>query len=249
MNMVATTGRIFLGVACAAAGLRQLISLTFVRLVPALPEWMPWHAFWAGVSGAVLAVAGGAILLNRRTSLAAAVVAWSLVLVILFRYVPRVAIDPWSGFMWTNPCKALALLGGALVLAADERSRWSGAARVSCQLALAVFLGLCGAQHFVYETFVDTLVPSWMPSSPRFWTWFTGCALLAGGVGMMVPKTARLAALLSALMVFLWILMLHLPRAVALRSAFEFDGVFEALGISGVALLVAATVGRSASRV
>ena len=40
-------------------------------------------------------------------------------------------------------------------------------------------------------------------------------------------------------MVFLWVLLLHIPRTVAMKSTFELDGVFEALAISGVALLVA----------
>ena len=100
---------------------------------------------------------------------------------------------------------------------------------------------MCGIQHFVYTDFVTTLVPAWIPA-PRFWTYFTGLALMAGGTGILVPKTARLAATLSALMIFLWVLLLHIPRAFAeANHANETAGVFEALAISGVALLVAGT--------
>lgn len=83
------------------------------------------------------------------------------------------------------------------------------------------------------------MVPAWMPGL-RFWTYFTGTALIAGGLGMMVPKTRRWAATLSGLMIFLWVWMVHIPRAAAdLGNASETSGIFEALALSGVAFLVA----------
>jgi len=105
---------------------------------------------------------------------------------------------------------------------------------------LAVFLIICGVQHFVYAGFVDTLVPAWIPPGQRFWTYFTGVALFAGGVGLLFRGTVRTAALLSGVMVFFWVLLLHIPRAVSeTNQANELAGVFEALAISGVALLIA----------
>lgn len=65
--------------------------------------------------------------------------------------------------------------------------------------------------------------------------WFFGGAYAGAGVD------SAGAALLSALMIFLWVLLLHLPRAVGMKSAGELDGVFEALAISGIALLLAGT--------
>ena len=66
-----------------------------------------------------------------------------------------------------------------------------------------------------------------------------GC-LLAGGIGILFPQTLRLAALLSGLMIFLWVPMLHIPRALAdLSVPGETSAIFEALALSGVALLVA----------
>ena len=69
---------------------------------------------------------------------------------------------------------------------------------------------------------------------------FTGLALIAGGTGLLVPPTARLAATLSGVMIFLWVLMLHIPRALSgPNNANETAGVFEALAMSGIALMVA----------
>jgi uncharacterized membrane protein len=104
---------------------------------------------------------------------------------------------------------------------------------------LAVFLTICGIQHFVYADFVTTLVPAWLPGL-RFWTYFTGTALIAGGLGLLVPQSRALAATLSGLMIFLWVFLVHIPRSMAdLHNPSEMSGVFEALALSGVALLVA----------
>jgi uncharacterized membrane protein YphA (DoxX/SURF4 family) len=167
--------------------------------------------------------------------------------------VPLVVSNPWAGFVWTNPLKALALAGGAALLAGtvpDEgraipaaagwRSMWPQLGAVF----LAVFFLVGGVQHFVYHDFVANMVPSWIPGR-GFWAYVTGVALIASGVGILVRRAARLAATMSAAMIFLWVVLLHIPRALAgPRHAFETCGVFEALALSGVALTVAGTRSR-----
>lgn len=192
---------------------------------------MGWPEGWARLGGLVLVVAGAAMLTRRWSRAGAVAVAALLLLVFVAAQLPPALGNPWTGFMWTNPCKVLALFGGALAGANLKRG--------PTRLLLAVFLLVCGVQHFVYAGFVDTLVPGWMPPGRRFWTLAAGIALVAGGAGLLLPRTARAAALLSALMVFLWVFLVHVPRAVAGRSSAEFDGVGEALAVSGVALLAA----------
>ncbi len=69
-------------------------------------------------------------------------------------------------------------------------------------------------------------------------------ALICGGLGLFVPSTARLAALLSAAMVFSWFWIVHLPRAS--RGGSEAIAVFEALAVSGIALVLAGAPSRPA---
>ena len=110
------------------------------------------------------------------------------------------------------------------------------------RVGLGAFMAAAGVQHFLWEDFVQTLVPTWIPG-PLFWTYFAGVALIAAGVGLVVPATTRLAGTLAGLMVFSWLLMLHIPRAVAAQAAAssrnEWIAVFEALAVSGLALLLA----------
>ncbi len=204
-------GRAFFGVATLASGVLQLVTGDFVRLVPKLPAWVPAPSAWAYLTGVVLVAVGIAILSGRMARPAASLLGVLILLVFVLLYVPSLVWNPeidrpyLLGFMWTNPLKALALAGGAAMLAAPPGGERPLAALVRAFARLeplggrllALFLVVCGIQHFVYSDFVTTLVPAWIPAQ-RFWTYFAGVALLAGGLGLLVPQTARLAATLSA---------------------------------------------------
>jgi uncharacterized membrane protein len=249
MTPLSTLGRLFFAVSMVAFGIQQLLTGEFVRLVPPLPAWMPGHSVWACLVGVLLIVIGLAIGTGRGARGALAVLGVMLALSILFLHLPKIAANPGAGFVWTNPFKALAMLGGVLVLAGSlpvgERDRRSGLGRLFGRLRplgplfFASFLILGGIQHFVYADFVTKLVPVWVPGA-RYWVYFTGIALIAGGVGILLPKTARLAATMTGIMILLWVVLLHVPRALAdLRNASETSGVFEALALSGVAFMLA----------
>jgi uncharacterized membrane protein len=244
-----TLGRLFFAISMVAFGIQQLVTAEFVRLVPPLPAWIPGHSLWPRLIGVVLILAGLAIGTRHKARWAAAVVGALIVLSILFLHLPKIATNPLAGFLWTNPCKALAMLGGVILLAGalpeDEADRSSALARLFRRLMplgplfLGGFLILGGIQHFVYVDFVMKLVPSWIPG-PRFWVYFTGTALIAGGVGLLLPRTQRLAATMVGIMILLWVVLLHVPRALASpREPGETSGVFEALALSGAAFILA----------
>ena len=240
-----TLGRLFFAIAIVAFGIRQLVTGDFVRLVPPWPTWIPSPDLWARLIGLVLVILGLAIGTGRRARWAAAVLGALLLLDFLLLHLPLAARDPLTGFRWTNPVKTLAMLGGVIILAGALPEDGSGLARLFRKLMplgplfLGGFMILGGIQHFVYADFVDRLVPAWIPGT-RFWVYFTGVALIAGGLGILLPQTQRLAATMSGLMIFLWVVLLHIPRALAdLHDVGETSGVFEALALSGVAFILA----------
>jgi uncharacterized membrane protein len=253
----ARLGRLFFAIAVTAAGVQQILLGAFVRLVPKLPAWAPAPAWLARLAGVVLVAIGIALLTGRRARAAALTLAGLLVVCFAFLHVRDLATNPGAAFMWTNPLKDLAVLGGALillpVLPADGTDALAGLRRIDRGVAIGivlfgVFLTFCGIEHFLYADFVTQLVPAWIPGR-RFWTYFTGVCLIGGGIGIVVPRTARLAALLTGVMVFLWVVLLHIPRALAVPfDPGESSGVFEALGLSGVAFVRAATARAAAPR-
>ena len=113
----------------------------------------------------------------------------------------------------------------------------------------AILVIVFGVDHFLYASSVATLVPAWIPLH-IFWTYFAGTALIASGLGMIVRVKARLAATLLGAMIFTWVLVLHIPRAVAdpySRIGDEWTSTFEALAQSGVAFILGVTLGRSSA--
>jgi uncharacterized membrane protein len=239
MKNLELVGRWFIALGVALSGAQQLGSGGFIRLIHPPGTWLPHPDVVARALGVVLVLVGSGLLFARARPTAAWLLTALLVLMFAVERVPEILANPGAGYAWTNPAKVLALIGGAWMLASAP----GGLADAGGRLFLAVFLVMGGIQHFVYAGFVDTLVPHWVGSA-RFGTCLAGVCLILGGVGMLIPRVAGWAAALSALMIFLWVPLLHVPRALAMpNDPGETSAIFEALAISGVAALVAARAG------
>ena len=244
-DTLARLGRVFFGISLFAFGVQQFLWGDFVAgRARAFPAMWSGRLAWACVSGAVLILCGAAIVAGRGLRVAGLTVATMIFVWAVLRNIPVALADRIYGGAWTQLGKGLALTGGGLAVARLPR-RWLYVARV----LLGAFLISSGVQHFLFVPFVATLVPAWIPG-PQFWTYFAGVALIAGGLGLIVPWTARLAGSLSGLMIFLWFVMLHIPRALAAPDAAsrrnEWTAVFEALAMSGIALILARGLPRGA---
>lgn len=82
--------------------------------------------------------------------------------------------------------------------------------RVFVPVGLAMF----GAEHLSAPKVLAQLVPKWMPGH-LFWAYFVGFALFAAATSIALNRYARLAASLLGLMFVLFVVMIHLPNAVA----------------------------------
>ena len=256
MNRLAPLGRLFFGIGIVAFGTQQFIYGDFVPgRAPAWPGSIPGRLAWAYISGAVLIIAGAAIISGKKIRVAGLLIGAMVFLWALLRHIPEVAANPSSGAVLTSTGKALTMFGGALAVAgsvprADGPGSIAGSGAgggnhaLICigRFCLGVFLILCGIEHFVFAEFVAPLVPAWIPGH-MFWTYFSGVALVAGGAGLILTMTARIAAALTGLMIFLWFVLLHIPRAVAAgHDRNEWTAVFESLAFSGIAFVLAGSM-------
>lgn len=254
MKKLTTLGRLFVAIAMVTFGVQHFVYLDFVtRVFPKLPPWIPGHPFLACVFGAFLIGVGAAIVVGAAARTVALLLGGVILVSFAVLHVPLLLANPLSGGVWTNSGKGLALAGGSFLVAGSIPAEAANPTVLRASIAntlerfiplgrffLAAFLALTGILHFVYVEFVAGLVPAWIPAH-LFWTYFTGSALIAGGIGITLPQTTRLAASLSGLMIFLWVVLLHIPRAVAApHDSNEATAVFEALAMSGAAILVAA---------
>jgi uncharacterized membrane protein len=81
-------------------------------------------------------------------------------------------------------------------------------------LCFAIPLAVFGALHLSAAEFVMPLVPSYMPWR-LFWAYFVGWALLAASLSIATKIQVRWSGLLFGIMMFLFVAMLHVPRALA----------------------------------
>lgn len=251
MKNLTRIGRIFFAVALIGLGVEHFIFQDFVTArAPAWPESIAGGQIWAYLTGAIFIMISIALLSGKKARQAAILAGALIFLWALFRHIPVVAADSFLSGAWTRAGKALTFFGGVLAIAATFPKVKANLNRsflkfvnlgnefiILGRICLGLFLVITGIQHFMATGFVASLIPGWFPGDAVFWTYFAGVALIAGGIGLFIPKTAMLAGFLSGMMVFSWFWIVHLPRAFASTS----DGiaVFEALAVSGIAFVIA----------
>lgn len=239
-----------------AFGVQHLVYGRFVtRLAPALPAWIPAPTALAYAAGAGLVVASVALVMDKHRARGIAIVLGLLILLsFVVTHTPRLIAAPRNTIMWLQALKCLTLASGAFALAAtaSRRNRTTTTADgfnlsfvsdrallgVACAI-MGVYLIYCGMLHLTSPVGVSRLVPKWVPGAVG-WAYFTGAALALGGLGFWLPPVRRLAAALTSAMIFLWVLMLHIPRAITMNGPNETTATFEALAFSGLALIIAA---------
>jgi uncharacterized membrane protein len=116
--------------------------------------------------------------------------------------------------LWPPIVGAALLVSGLAVLrrglsASSALDKVIAAAGVFFAVPLAVF----GTQHLIIGQFIQSAVPPWMPWR-LFWAYFVGVALIAAALSFLARKYVRLSAPLLAVMIFLFVLLIHIPNVV-----------------------------------
>jgi len=253
MENLIRAGRIFYGIGIAGIGIQQFIYSEFRPVVlPPWPSSIPGLAILAWVTGAILVLAGVFIILSKKArTVSIALGIFFFLLFLCFHVYYQLFLSPYDFHFgnWTDPLKELALSGGTFVIAASFPGEKSTAGnelfmvlgRIFFSLMLIVF----GIDHFLYTEFVASLVPGWIPGH-IFWTYFSAVALIGAGVCIMLNIKIRLVGILLGIMLFLWLVLLHIPRAIAdpyAGKGNEITSVFQALAFSGISLVIALCAG------
>jgi uncharacterized membrane protein len=157
----------------------------------------------------------------------------------------RLANNPGSLGAWTDALKLFALAGGAFIISTVYPDKKINGMRIIEKIGLygkyffGIMLIIFGIDHFLYTDFVKTLVPTWIPGQ-LFWTYFAGIALIASGLAIFLNFKPRAISLLLATMLFVWLIVLHIPRAIVAPitdNGNEWTSVFECLAFSGISIL------------
>ena len=118
---LARLGRVLFAGPLVVFGLQHFLYPGFLATL--IPSWIPWHLFWEDVVGAALIAAAAAIATNKAARLAALLLGAMFGLFVLVLHAPRVVATVRSLDEWTSAFVAVAMSGGAFVLAgASKRS-------------------------------------------------------------------------------------------------------------------------------
>ncbi|QHT68812.1 DoxX family membrane protein [Rhodocytophaga rosea] len=258
MQTMIKIGRTFYGLAMVVYGIQQFVYANFRNVQ--FPKWqssLPLLPVWAYSTGLGLIIAGIAIILGKKARTASLIIGGFFLLLFICVHFPfEIFGEEHSSLhfaLWTDALKELALSGGAFVIAGclpEDNTRLTGESLVITLLEKLIPLGrifFCitmisfGIMHFMYTQFVSTLMPARFPD-PVFWTYFGAVALIGSGVAIILSIRQGAIALLLSIMLFLWVILLHMPRAIAEPLAArgnEVSSAFDALAFSGIALVIA----------
>ncbi len=257
MNHLIRAGRIFFAIGLTGLGIQHFQYAEFRPVI--LPAWPAgWQSLSAGawLTGIALIIAALTILLKKNAEKAVLLLGGSFLLFFLaFNVVSLIFFNPYSFHLgsWTDALKELALSGGSFILAGSyvqempQNRKKTGLFGMlekiipAGTLFFAVMLIAFGIDHFLYTDFVATLVPGWIPGHV-FWTYFAGIALIGSGLCILLKIKLFRVAWLTGWMLFLWFIILHIPRAITdphMAKGNEVTSVFEALAFSGVAYVIA----------
>jgi hypothetical protein len=129
-----TLARIFIAVPVVFFAVEQLLHPQFAPGVPlemVTPGWIPLHSFWGYLAGAVYAVTGVSLLINKHTYLAAAWLGVTVLVLVLLVYLPLLISNPRDIAVGLNYFFDTLLFGGsALCLAGGISSDSPGQAVV-----------------------------------------------------------------------------------------------------------------------
>ena len=246
MKSLAQLGRYFFAIPFGVFGIQYFLYGHYAGGLPPVPPWAPGGAVGAYLIGAFLVIAAISVLANWNARLFAALLGLVYLLCVLLLHSQHFSDIIYNGRERTRALEPLSLSGAAFVLAGRSPSTAASASWNSLIDKLATLgrylfslpLLIYGLQHFLYASFIATLIPAWMPAR-LFLAYFTGVAFIAAGLSITSGIAARLACFFLGLMFFLWTVLLHAPRVVShLNNGDEWSSAFVALAMAGASFLL-----------
>jgi uncharacterized membrane protein YphA (DoxX/SURF4 family) len=249
MGNISNTGRIFYGLAIAGIGLPTIYYKDFpYMLFPTPPSLIPGLIY---ISGFLFILVGACIVFEKKIRPVSMLFGSVLLLIFCFYYLPYEfgTNSHYKNLLeWDNPGKELSLAGGAFVIAGafaeKNKNRLNIIGDKLIRLGAILFslpVITFGILHLLYAKDVSTMVPSWIPR-PVFWTYLAGIALIGSGISIIFKIKTRFIAALLGSMIFIWFVILHIPRVIhapVTDLEGEVTSAFLALAYSGIAFVIA----------
>ncbi|HKV63005.1 MAG TPA: hypothetical protein VJO16_13900 [Candidatus Acidoferrum sp.] len=236
-------GRTFVAISLVVFGVQHFIYGGFVATL--VPAFMPGRLFWAYFVGVAFVAAAIGILTKMLARPAATMLGVMFFLFVLLLHIPRVIGNSKDGNEWTSGFVALAMCGGAWILASaaplEAHEKADPFLRLGRYFFALAFLAF-GIQHFVFGRYAAGLGPPWIPGQPLL-AYLFGIIFVAAGAAIVIGKMYELAATILAAIAFLYFVLLYVPRIIGqLHNPGPWTSGFEILALCGGALVLAGSI-------
>lgn len=218
---IVSAGHVAFAVTMITLGILGLVRGNFAPIWQPVPRDVPGRAVLIYLCALIPLLSGTGLLWRRTATGAARLLLVYVLLWLLVLRVPRVFMSLTVDVWWAT-CQTAVITAAAWILyarfAADWERRYldfatgnSGVriARALYGLALIPF----GIAHLIYPKVTSDLVPGWLPAHMS-WAYFTGYTFIAAGVAMLIGVCSKLAAILSALQMGLFTLLVWVPIVI-----------------------------------
>ena len=238
-----TIGRIFVAISLVVFGVQHFIYGGFVATL--VPAFMPGRLFWAYFVGVAFFAAAIGIFTRMLARPAATMLGVMFFLFVVLLHIPRIIGNSSNENEWTSGFVALAMCGGAWILAnaapLEEREKADPFLRLGRYFFALAFLAF-GIQHLVFGRFAAGLGPPWIPGRPLL-AYLFGLIFVAAGTAIIIGKQTHLAATLLASIAFLYFLLLYVPLIIKhLHDPLPWTRGFEILAMCGAALVLSSSL-------
>jgi uncharacterized membrane protein len=219
---IASMGHAVFSVNMIGLGIVGLLHPDFVPVWSPVPASVPARELFVYLGPLISLLSGIGLLIPRMAAPAARLLFIILLLwLLLFRLPNFLHAHPfeacWSVFPLAVMLAAAWVLyvwfagdGDRHQLSYISSNNGLRIARILYGLSLIFF----GVAHFLDLKDTTSLIPNWIPGH-LFWAYFTGCTFVAAGVAVLIGLCARLAAVLSASQIGLFLLLVWIPIVAA----------------------------------
>jgi uncharacterized membrane protein len=215
-------------------------------LMGIVPRWLPWPLFWTWFVGLAWLAAAISMIVWRHVRWSAAGTALLMLIIVITVSLPGLPKHFHERFFWILTVRETSFAGGAMVLAG---STWgpgkTGPALMRIgRWIVAPVMVFYAIEHFIHPLFVPGVplekpMPGWMPGGGLL-SYVVGASLLAGGIGLMIPRRIQVAAAGCGTVLLLLTAFFYVPMFFTQMQTPE--GAVEGLNYVGDTMLFAATV-------
>ncbi|MGB7190166.1 MAG: hypothetical protein WBD10_08530 [Acidobacteriaceae bacterium] len=254
LSKVVLLGPIFYAAPIAAFGTEHFTLTKGIASI--VPQWIPWHYFWAYLVGTCFIAAGFSLATKIQSRLAASLLAFTFFMFVVLMDAPGWAHDPRNRFAAALTMRELSFSGGALALAIcltpqgrERRIHWLATV---ARYFIAVPVLYYSFEQFLHVRHVpaiplELLTPTWIWGHAA-WTYLAAVVYAVAGILLLIGKRTRAAATWLGLTVLLVELVVYVPIAITEHSSLEgLNYLADTLMYCGAVLMLAGAMPREAS--